>query len=220
MFNRVFVQNPIPSPIDKREILRYAGVKGDVDEQTETLLNDCVALAQTAIMPRVCYRVYAANDLLAELGVESELLKNKLCKAKYAVVFGASVGVEADRLIMRFSNLSPAKSAMLQAVFTERIESVCDGFCAEIEKGCVEKGMRAGSRFSAGYGDFSIEKQTWFFKALDITKKIGVTLSDGLLMMPTKSVTAIVPIYLEKREETGGCASCENKACLFRKEGE
>ena len=49
-------------------------------------------------------------------------------------------------------------------------------------------------RFSAGYGDFSLEFQRNICDALDCQRKIGITLQESLIMLPTKSVTAIIGI--------------------------
>ena len=48
------------------------------------------------------------------------------------------------------------------------------------------------SRYSPGYGDLPLETQTAVFKALDCERTIGVTLTESLLMRPSKSVTAVI----------------------------
>ena len=79
---------------------------------------------------------------------------------------------------------------MFDALATERIEALCDVFCEDIEK---EYG-KTRPRFSAGYGDLPLELQREIFSVLDCPKSIGLTLTDSLLMSPSKSVTAIVGI--------------------------
>ena len=49
-------------------------------------------------------------------------------------------------------------------------------------------------RFSPGYGDLPLALQADVFWALDCTSKIGVSLSESLIMSPQKSVTAIIGI--------------------------
>ena len=48
-------------------------------------------------------------------------------------------------------------------------------------------------RFSPGFGDLSLENQKQFFKALEL-EKIGLRLTDSLMIVPEKSVTAIVGV--------------------------
>jgi len=48
-------------------------------------------------------------------------------------------------------------------------------------------------RFSPGYGDLSLENQKLFFKALEL-EKMGMKLTESLMMFPEKSVTAIAGV--------------------------
>jgi cobalamin-dependent methionine synthase I len=91
-----------------------------------------------------------------------------------------------DRLIAKYSSISPAKALMMQAIGTERIESLCNTFCRD-----VAANRMITSRVSPGYGDIPMEMQRDIFVLLDCSKRIGITLSESLLMSPTKSVTAI-----------------------------
>ena len=107
-----------------------------------------------------------------------------------AVLFAATVGVGIDRLIARYSRLSPAKALLFQALGAQQVEAVCDAFCADLER---ETGAPLRQRFSPGYGDLALEVQREVFTILD-GKRIGVSLSESLLMTPSKSVTAFVGI--------------------------
>ena len=42
------------------------------------------------------------------------------------VLFAATVGVAPDRLIQRYSRVSPSKALVMQAVGAERVEALCD----------------------------------------------------------------------------------------------
>ena len=63
------------------------------------------------------------------------------------MLFAATLGAEFDRLLMKYSKLSPAKALMQQAFGTERIEALCDAFCKDYEE---EQRVYLQSRFSAG----------------------------------------------------------------------
>ena len=127
--------------------------------------------------------------------VRSKSALKNLENCDEAIVFAATVGIELDRAIAKYSALSQAKALILQAIGTERIESLCDMFCKEIsaEMAALNKGVK--NRFSPGYGDFSIETQRDIFRILKPLNKMGVFLNESLLMSPSKSVTAIIGIY-------------------------
>lgn len=197
---------------DAREILRYAGVKQPTP-QIETLMQECLALTDGRLRGRVCWAEYDISvcDGVLNLGfakVDSRSLMRNLDGCQSIVLFAATIGLEMDRLIARQARLSPARAHMLEAIGTERIESLCDAFCAEIEN--------ARPRFSPGYGDVPLEMQRAIFAALDCPKHIGVCLSESLLMTPRKSVTAMVGIGAPCTQKTG-CQACTQINCTYRR---
>ena len=81
------------------------------------------------------------------------------------------------------------------------------------------KGLHARPRFSPGYGDFPLEVQRDFERILEMPKTIGVTLSDSLLMTPTKSITAVIGLSeIDTNCEKSGCEQCAmaGKCAYFR----
>ena len=183
---------------NRREILRYAGVR-ELTDEIEALTEECISLADGKAAFKVCYAEFPVT--LCEDGVDlgftrvnSATLKKVLSGCACAVVFAATVGIELDRLVARYSSLSPAKALMLQAIGAERIECLCDLFCADIESAAGIRGENVRPRFSPGYGDLPLELQRDIFAVLDCPRKIGLTLNESLLMSPAKSVTAIVGI--------------------------
>ncbi len=173
--------------INRSEILRYAGVKYSSAE-TEALLDRCLDRLD-CFSYRVCYTELPAKNIF---NITSETLNTALRGCDSAVVFAATVGIEIDRLIARYSAVSPAMAVMLQAMGAERVESLCNTFCKDIARGRSTK-----PRVSAGYGDLPLELQKDIFAMLDCPKRIGLTLNESLLMSPSKSVTAIFGVKNE-----------------------
>ena len=167
-------------PVDRREILRYAGVRGDAPE-VESILEECLKEAEDKLIYKVCYGEFSVSFFDS---VISEGLRKHLEGCNKAVIFAATVGIGIDRLIARYASVSPTKSLLFQAIGAERIEALCDEFNSEF----------GGSRFSPGYGDLPLEFQKEIFKVLDCPKRIGLTLNESMLMSPTKSVTAIIGV--------------------------
>ena len=55
-----------------------------------------------------------------------------------------------------------------------------------------KEGYYIRPRFSPGYGDFDIAHQDMILRMLDTAKKIGLTLTGGNMLTPSKSVTAVI----------------------------
>lgn len=204
-------------PFREREILRYAGCKGS-ETETEKLMLACIDEASAVLRYRVCYRILPVTVCGDECSfdyftVTSHGLARNLSGCDRAVVFAATVGVGIDRLIAKYGRLSTSRALMLQALGAERIETLCDTFCADTE---AETGEKLRPRFSAGYGDLDLEVQRDIFSVLDCEKRIGLTLNESLLMSPSKSVTAFAGLGCTKSENKQNKCSTSGKAdCIF-----
>lgn len=191
--NGVTVKSFPPPPVDEREVLRYAGHRGEVPDSTlQSLLAACVEEAADVLRYHVAYRALALP--VDWLSPAAERLEG--CES--AVIFAATVGVGMDRLIARYSRTQPAKALLLDALGSERIEALCDAFCAAYGAELGAAGLAVTPRFSPGYGKLPLELQRQLTALLDTPRGIGLTLNESLLLSPTKSVTAIMGIYKEK----------------------
>lgn len=183
-------------PICEKEILRYA--KCDVaDTETLNLLHSCIEEARGILTYKVCFSELpvCVTDNRCDFGffsVRSENLSKNLRGCDSVILFCATTGLSIDRLISKYSKLSPARALLLQAFGTERIEALCDAFCTETAS---SKGMKARPRFSPGYGDIPLEIQKNILSFLETHSNIAVYLNESMLMTPSKSVTAFMGIY-------------------------
>ena len=192
---------PAP-PLDRREILRYAGVRGQAPE-LEALLEQCVAESDGKLSYKVCWREFPVRrrEEVLDLGfaeTSSAALRRNLAGCGGVVLFAATVGIGMDRWIARYSSLSPAKALLLQALGTERIESLCDVFNEEVTREQAAVGRETRPRFSPGYGDLPLEMQKKIFAVLDCPRMIGLSLNENLMMSPSKSVTALIGVTTDK----------------------
>ena len=190
----VTVKSYAAPPVDENAILRYAGVR-EADEKTKKLLASCLCEALDALTYKACSIELPLDikDSVCDFGlfsVHSEKLSKNLSTSRGAVVFTATVGTALDRLIAKYTKLSPARAVMLHAIGAERVEALCNVFCDELR--C--RYGKVAPRFSPGYGDLPFDVQKDIFRILDCPKNIAVCLTDSLLMSPSKSVTAFVGV--------------------------
>lgn len=181
-------------PTNIGEIMRYMG-SWEQDGQVLNLLADCQKELGKILTYKVCFDEFPINCLGHSVEfpfakTNSDALCRHLQGFSHAVVFAATIGIEIDRLILKYSRLSPSRALCFQAIGAERIEALCNAFCDELGR---EK-KKTSPRFSPGYGDFPLSFQTEIFRVLDLPRKIGLSLNSALLMSPSKSVTAIVGV--------------------------
>ena len=196
MNTKVLIRQYNEPPIRESEILRYAGCN-EASEETLILLRSCLEEAREVLTYKVCFSELPVNinDDKCDLGflsLHSECLSKNLRNCQSVILFCATIGLELDRLISKYSRLSPARALFLHAIGTERIESLCDVFCKEVS---AERNLLSRPRFSPGYGDIPLEIQKDILAFLQSHSNIAVFLNESMLMSPTKSVTAFMGLY-------------------------
>jgi hypothetical protein len=184
-----------PAPdVNVREVLRYARADKN-DDRTKKLIDECLDEA----LPRLSYKtVYAklraetvGNECrLGSIIINSSALAKCLSGVNEIILVTATVGLEMDRLIAKYSRTSPAKALIMQAIGAERVESLLD----ELTRELTEEYGSLRPRFSVGYGDAPLSAQKEITNALDTARTVGVFLSDTCILTPTKSVTDIIGI--------------------------
>ena len=109
-------------------------------------------------------------------------------------------------------------TVVLQACAAALLEEFCDRRQLEIGKELEKEGLYLRPRFSPGYGDFDIGYQEPLMRMLDCARAIGLTMTEGYMMSPTKSVTAVIGASpVRERCPIEGCEACGKKDCEYRR---
>lgn len=110
-----------------------------------------------------------------------------------AFLLCGTIGAAFDALHRSLSLVSGLDALIMQAIGAAAIEKTID--CAEDD---IRRELRPGEslvkRYSPGYGSFPLTAQRPLLALLDARRKVGVSLTDSLLMAPSKSVSAIIGI--------------------------
>ena len=131
-------------------------------------------------------------------------------------LFAATIGIEVDRLIKRTELTKMSDAVIYQAAGAAMIEAYCDEVNEELNQEAHKNNEFLKPRFSPGYGDLALDHQKDFMRILQMDK-IGISLLESLLMVPSKSVTAIIGITHDAQpRHTKDCANCPAQ-CEFRR---
>lgn len=212
--------------LNQKEILRYLGYRGKpADEIIQQQIQVCMQELEEAMAPKAVFRTYnvtVTGDNQLKIGgmeIQSKQLSLHIQGCKQASVFAATLGAKVDFLIQRYNILDMSKAVILQACAATAIEEYCDQRQEEIQAEAAEQGLYLRPRYSPGYGDFPITHQKALLGLLDAHKRIGLTTTDSFMLVPSKSVTAIIGFTNEKKScHIARCMTCEAKNCPFRKE--
>lgn len=203
--------------LNRNEAVRYLGGSGiQLNYRMDRLMDECERLVLSKAEPR--FRFIEIDLPCKDIILGKDIVKH-LDGCEKAILMCATLGAEIDKLI-RINQISDmARAVVLDSFSSVAIEQVCN----KIDEIIAEQysDMNMTFRFSPGYGDYPIELQQTFLKLLDSQRRIGLTTNESFLLIPSKSVTAIIglsksPVEKKKR----GCAICSLKGkCQYRRNG-
>lgn len=219
----IWTAEPQELTISLPEALRYLGIRNaevppdllhTVLEELphiQTVLN-CVAVEER--LPLMCS---GSRCTFGGITVESTALAKNLHGCSEVFLFAATIGVDVDRLLTRNARLSPSRGVIDDALASAAIEAWCNLLNAKLAASVAKEGQFLRPRFSPGYGDFPLSIQPQLLESLLAAKRIGLTLTDSLLMVPTKSVTALIGIGNTPVSCEHGCTLCNRQTdCPYR----
>lgn len=190
------------------DVLRYLGYGGqeltpELAARIEEAIIRCGALAR----PAQIWRSFEPEDL----SLPGKSIAKHLDGAIEVVLMAVTIGHDIDRELRKLSFTDPLGQVVFDAAATAEVEQLADATEAMIRQEAARRGLYCGWRYSPGYGDLPLDVQADVLVRLNAARRLGITLTESNLMVPTKSVTAILGIHLNPREGMG--VSCEE--CSF-----
>jgi len=213
--------------ISKSEALRYMGHRGDVSDTLMRLLCDCEEKLLETIRPLWTFRVFDIENtaegvkiLNTALTLTGNDIKAHLEGCDRVVLMCATLGGDTDRLIRTLEVSDISSAFAMDAMASAAIEDVCRRCDEEIKKQLPECFLTW--RFSPGYGDLPLELQGVFLDTLSAQKQTGLCCGSNNILIPRKSVTAVMGISESPLpQKRRGCACCNMAdSCVYRKRGD
>lgn len=187
--------------VNRRTVLAYLRMGGkEPDAALLERLERIEKAMLAAARPKAYWRlepVTFAEDgsyTVGPLKLQSKDLLRHLKGCRHAYLFCATLGAEVDALARRYSMTSGADALIAQAVGASLIETWCDACEADLLAEPAVAGESLRFRYAPGYGDLPLELQRELLSLLDSTRRAGIVLSPNLLMIPSKSISAIIGV--------------------------
>lgn len=187
-------------------------------------MEDSLAELEQKVAPRRIYRVFplekAAGDTVRFGGLTlisrgSGGLFAQSCTA--LALLAVTLGPQADACIRRWETMEMSRAVVFDACASALAESAAEECQREAE---ASSGLYAVGRFSPGYGDLPLEEQGRLLALLDASRRIGLTLTAGGMLVPVKSVVALAGLRPDKTDSSvscgSKCGSCAKTDCPYR----
>ncbi len=208
------------------EVLRYLGAGANAPEDLRQQVDTMARELAGRVQPRYTYRLFPLireRDLfyLPQTGITlaGRTASTMLDSCDQAVLLCCTLGAEFEALLRARQVRDMAQAAILDACGSALVEAGCDDLTAELAGQFPTKHLT--DRFSPGYGDLPLTLQPLICTALDTQRRLGVHVTDSMLLNPGKSVTAIIGLSDQPQmARVRGCAYCTMKeTCTLRKGG-
>lgn len=213
--------------VNKSEALRYLGYSGQtIDESLTGRIDELIAECERLSAPSYVFRTFPVrveeavpggpriirlvgstivlegNDIIEHVGAASE-----------CAVMACTLGLANEAAMARMKAKSPLDAAVFSAAGSSLVESVADVCEAAIVADAAARGLHANWRYSPGYGDLPLTCQKSIVAALSADKQLGISVTDTDLLVPSKSITALIGLFDSLEGQSGVRKSCKGCAC-------
>ena len=234
----LYAPDPHARPrVDRQEMLRFLGYQGQqISDDLTQRIELVVERLELDIEPRGIRRVFAvdsagvddAGQPCIKLVGSSIVLKGRdiyrhLKDAQLCAVFACTLGMDCERRLRLLGGQHPLESAVFDAACSSYVEAAVEQMDAAVKEQAERFGLAGNWRYSPGYGDCPLTAQRDIVAALDATRRIGLTVTPTNLLMPTKSVTAVIGLFDGEVHDSNTRPTCNvcrlREHCRFRAAG-
>lgn len=174
--------------------------------------------------PRFCYHVTSGrlqihpcllylDNITMQVG---RIISRQLSGSESIALFVATAGKEYDQ--WRKQEKDPVRTFICDAVGSVMVERCADLMENALQDSIDKLGWHHTNRFSPGYCGWDVADQQLLFPLLG-ESPCGVTLTEGQMMVPVKSVSGIIGLGPTVKKHPYPCAFCNNLKCFKRKGG-
>ena len=211
--------------IDRREALRYLSIR-EPDAGALADIEPAAAALEAALTPRFTFAAYPTERVSGGIALRGSggvlpggLAETMLRGCGQAVLLLCTLGAGFETMLRAAEARDMARAAMLDACGSAYVEAGCDEAERAVAARFPERYLT--DRFSPGYGDLPLALQPALCAALDSQRRLGVTVTESLLMVPSKTVSAVIGLAdAPQPARIRGCGFCARRdTCAFRKGG-
>ncbi len=189
----------IPYKINEKAFWGLLGYKEGRTEISDNMLKkveEVIKKGREVVKPMGLYGLFPIEELTdQEVKFQGKTVRSKKlaqhCRGfSHLYLMAVTIGEEFDALLQ---SLPLEEAVILDAYGSEAVEAVAESLNRAIEREGVHFNLfRFNWRFSPGYGDLPLQVNNLFQELLQMDR-IGIKVSERFSLIPSKSITAIIP---------------------------
>ena len=234
---KTLAKGSVKVTLDRQMALRFLGytgqsVEGDLLARFEALAKRCeqtnegryVWLVDQIDLDRSVFEGSGAQLVLRHCGL---VLPGKECAkhvrgASKVVLLACTLGQRCEQEFRQLKAINTLDYIMYDSCASALTEAAGNAVHDILSEAARAEGLYAHARFSPGYGDLPLSVQPAFLATLNAQRTLGLTTTDTNLLVPTKSITAVVGLFKDEEVDDGSspCDICPAfDYCSFRERG-
>lgn len=212
--------------VDRKLVLPLLGCGAQgLTPPVEGLLNSTLRKVKGFLQPQGIYEIYPINSINIKgeilfgegFTLQSPGIARMLAPADFLALFIVTIGPYLEQEAAELAQKGEiTESLFLEAVGSAATEALARKMQEHIEAGAQKPGWRATLRYSPGYCDWDLTQQRVLFSALS-GEAIGVTLTPECIMVPRKSVSALIGLGAKVEPGFSLCRDCTVEGCRGRR---
>jgi hypothetical protein len=145
-----------------------------------------------------------------------KIISAPLKNADTLVLIVSSLGEEIDKWSRNFmDNNEMLKGYLIDKIASELVEELADKTQLLLKNQLEEIAFKTTNRYSPGYCGWSVADQNNLFSLLP-SKFCGVIVNKNSMMMPIKSISAIIGVGKHVEKKNYECSICDLEFCYKR----
>lgn len=196
-------KTPINAQVDEKDALRYLGHRGQPLGEDLAVVFQNVAAKVNALQATGVAKQFPVARVTPEgvqlagasLVLPGSHIARHVGTAPAVLLLAVTLGFACERLLRQTACVHAVQGLMADACASSMVENAAEVFSNTLAYEVASQGFTCGKRFSPGYGDFPLSVQPAFLETLGATKTLGIQVTSGDLMVPTKSITAVIPLF-------------------------
>ena len=213
---------PVLSSLNREKVLRALQIpaQNPLSDQLNEQISRCEEEVLRCALVRFTIRILPVEEIRPIL-LGNDILR-LLDGCQEAVLMALTLGTALEKLLMREEVTNMSDAYVLDILASLAVEEAADDLERQIKEKVRSEGKYLTNRYSPGYGDFPIEVQRQLLDYLNAGRAIGLTLTPTNLMVPRKSITAVLGISsVPKPDIYGNCIHCPLQTkCTWAERGE
>lgn len=216
----------LPVIIFPPEVFRYLGYKadrsrlsGNIERKIYQMIDEyrplikCKGIYKTFPVHKDHKTIYFDNT---DYSIPIHALTEKFAKATQITIMAITLGQELDDKISElFAQDEYTQAVVLDAIGSDAVEQGADHLNEMLRQEAYQHDFQLTQRFSPGYGRWPVENQKFLLELVE-GNQIGISLTEGFMLIPQKTITAVIgwiPFDEDEIMFINGAAKCDN--CQF-----